>query len=70
MASSHVAGPPTPDRPASDQWGALTEEPCRYCHRQGGVQFWLSSHPLDNNGPQVVQCILCKNVWNADRGTA
>ena len=48
------------------QWGALPEEMCRFCNRQGGVQFWYSELPLDRHGPQVVRCVTCKNVWNAD----
>lgn len=55
---------------AEEQWGALTGEVCRYCHKQGGVQFWMSTHPLDLNGPQVVRCVLCGNVWDADGSLA
>ena len=52
-----------------EDWGALPQEPCRYCRRQGGVQFLASEHPFDNHA-QLVRCELCGNVWEADSSSA
>ncbi len=49
-------------------WGVLPLEPCRFCGKAGGVEFLADDHPLNRDGPQVVQCTLCKRVWNVDGG--
>lgn len=49
-----------------NDWGTLPNEPCRFCGRVGGVQFCASENPIDRTGSQIVQCTLCKAVWNVD----
>lgn len=54
--------PDMPDR------GYLLEEPCRFCHRAGGVWFLIDDSPFGKNTEQVVACDYCKNTWTADSG--
>lgn len=54
----------------SGEWGALPQEPCRYCRRQGGVQFRLDDDPTVQHGPQIVRCELCGRWWEADSSSA
>jgi hypothetical protein len=49
-----------------DERGALSHEPCRYCHRQGGVYFVVDDSPFGRNSPQVTACSLCGMSWEAD----
>lgn len=46
-------------------WGKLPEEPCRYCHRQGGIMFMVQDGP-EKHLPQIVRCELCKRSWEAN----
>lgn len=49
-----------------DACGDLAGEPCRFCHKAGGVGFVVDDRPLGKHLPQVVYCSLCKSSWNAD----
>ena len=54
------------DTTTEPAWGILKDEPCRWCGEVGCVQFLADDHPLNNIGPQVVQCVACGRVWDTD----
>lgn len=62
--------------PASNQpvqagdWGALRQEPCRFCRRLGGVHFLIDDGPEGKVGLQSMRCDLCKRTWTADSSCA
>jgi hypothetical protein len=45
--------------------GALPQEPCRFCHKIGGVYFIIDDSPFGKSTVQVVSCNLCKATWEA-----
>lgn len=47
-------------------WGALPAEPCRFCHKAGGVFFRIDDSPTGLNQPQEARCDLCGQTWAAD----
>ena len=52
------------------EWGALLQEPCRYCRQQGGM-FFLNDEGWEGvAGHQIMRCDLCKRSWQADSATA
>lgn len=54
--------PDLPDR------GYLPWEPCRFCHRLGGVWFVVDDSPHGRNTEQIVSCDHCRNVWTVMGG--
>lgn len=52
--------------PQQEDYGYLSNEPCRYCHQQGGVRFVIDDSPFGKCTSQVVNCTLCGSVWNVD----
>ena len=52
------------------EWGSLPQEPCRYCRRQGGVQFLIDNGPEGRTSAQIVRCALCGRDWLADSAMA
>mgnify|MGYP001588248203 CR=1 len=48
--------------------GWLPREPCRFCHKTGGVYFVVDDSPFGRNTPQVTACDICKNNWTAECG--
>lgn len=50
-------------------WGALPNEPCRFCRQVGGVQF-LIKDGLSHDNQQEVRCDKCKRAWVADSSSA
>ena len=50
--------------------GYLLGEPCRYCHRAGGVYFIIDDSSFGKSTPQVVACDKCKNTWTVDGSSA
>ena len=65
-----VGKPPNKDYNCeTGDWGSLPNEPCRHCHKVGGVMF-LIQDGWDKNLPQMVRCTLCHNVWEATTGVA
>lgn len=51
-------------------WGSLPLEPCRFCHKIGGVLFRVDDSPLGKNQPQVVRCDLCGRDWEVTSSLA
>ena len=49
-------------------WGALPQEPCRFCHEAGGVQFLIDDSPFGKNAAQVMQCTRCGRTWESQTG--
>jgi hypothetical protein len=47
-------------------WGALPQEPCRYCHRPGKVRFLIDDSPWGKTQPHVTTCGWCNRTWTAD----
>lgn len=54
----------------SGEWGHLPQEPCRACHRIGGVHFDASDGPESRRGHETVRCNYCGNVWYPGESTA
>lgn len=51
-------------------WGYLPKEPCRYCHKQGGIYFQVDDGPEGRKGLSAVRCDFCKRTWTADSSSA
>jgi hypothetical protein len=47
-------------------WGALPQEPCRYCRCVGKVMFQVNEGQKNLNDAQVVRCGKCGRDWVAD----
>ena len=56
--------------PILEDWGLLPNEPCRFCHRIGGVRFQIDESPWGLANPQVMTCGNCGSTWTADSATA
>lgn len=50
--------------------GALLNEPCRFCHKVGGVWFVIDDSPFGKNSSQACGCSLCGANWDADSPVA
>lgn len=59
-----------PEQSAIDvDWVNLPQEPCRFCHAQGGVWFKIDEGP-EGRGSQPVRCDKCKRTWQVDSSSA
>lgn len=47
------------------RWGALPQEPCRFCRQVGGVHFLIDDGPEGRSGLSPVRCDRCKRDWIA-----
>jgi hypothetical protein len=67
---SCLDGPGDKKATGEEEWGALPNEPCRYCRQPGGVYFLVDDGPEGRVGLQPMRCDRCGRTWIADSASA